>query len=104
MLPDRVRTAIDDIYYAGYDRAHWQAGLAKFCKAIGVKNAITVPRIAAEDTIYLPYSEDLEDFAQAFVGDGWYQRDLRAARGWPLTDHGQNIVLEQDITSEEDRR
>lgn len=104
MLPDRLRAAVDTIYEAGYDRAHWQAGLAQLCAAIGSRNALTVPRVAAEETLHLPYSEGLEDFAQEFVAGGWYLRDLRAQRGWPLTDRGQKIVLEQDITTEDDHR
>lgn len=104
MLPGVVRAAIDSLYEAGFERGLWQAGLAQLCDAIGADSAITVPRVAAEDTINLPFSSELAEFAERFVVDGWYRDDYRANRGWPLTDRGQTIVLEQDIATEEDHR
>ena len=102
MLPERVRSAIDSLYEAGFERSLWQAGLDQLCGAIGADSAITVPRFAAEDTIVLPFSADLAEFAERFVADGWYRDDYRADRGWPLTDRGQTIVLEQDIVTAEE--
>jgi DNA-binding CsgD family transcriptional regulator/PAS domain-containing protein len=102
MLPDSVRSAIENLYEAGFERSLWQAGLGRLCDSIGADSAITVPRVAAEDTIILPFSSDLAEFAERFVVDGWYRDDYRANRGWPLTDRGQTIVLEQDIATEED--
>lgn len=104
MLPEGVRAAIDGLYEAGFERGLWQAGLAQLCDAIGADSAITVPRVAAEDTINLPFSPDLAEFAERFVIDGWYLDDYRANRGWPRTDRGQTIVLEQDIATEEDHQ
>ncbi|WP_164730601.1 helix-turn-helix transcriptional regulator, partial [Pelagibacterium montanilacus] len=97
MLPDKVQSALDAIYMAGYDRSRWESALETFCASIGARAGITVPRVAAEDTIHLPFSADLHEFASRFVAEGWYMRDYRADRGWGLTDQGQNIVLEQDI-------
>lgn len=54
MLPAGVRSAVDRLYEAGFNKSLWQAGLAQLCDAIGADSAITVPRIAAEDTIVLP--------------------------------------------------
>jgi DNA-binding CsgD family transcriptional regulator len=102
MLPEDVRSAVDTLYEAGFDRSLWQAGLEQLCGAIGADSAITVPRVAAEDTIILPFSSELAEFAERFVADGWYLDDYRANRGWPLTDRGQTIVLEQDIATEKD--
>ncbi len=104
MLPEGVRAAVDGLYEAGFERGLWQAGLARLCDAIGADSAITVPRVATEDTINLPFSSDLTEFAERFVVDGWHLDDYRANRGWPLTDRGQTIVLEQDIATEEDHQ
>lgn len=103
-LPAPVASAIERIYEAGFDSSLWQQGLAAFCGAVGAHSAVTVPRVAAENTLFLPCTEGSEDFLQAFVDEGWYKRDLRAERGWPLTDRGVPVVLEQDIVTPEDHR
>lgn len=101
MIPQDVAKAVDAFYLAGFDRSQWQDGLNKFCSSIGAYAAITVPRVNAENTVNLPFSPHLEEFANQFVSEGWYLRDFRAENGWPLTDYGQRIVLEQDIATPE---
>ncbi|WP_366556004.1 helix-turn-helix transcriptional regulator [Aquibaculum sediminis] len=96
-LPKSVATAVDKIYTAGFSADLWQEGLSDLCSSLGAYSAVTVPRVAAHNTINLPSTPGMEDFLQAFVRDGWYERDIRAERGWPLVDRGQPVVLEQDI-------
>lgn len=103
-LPPKVAAAICDVYEAGFDSSRWQDGLAAFCGAVDAHSAVTVPRRTAENTIFLPSTEGSEDFLQTFVDEGWYLKDLRAQRGWPLTDRGIPVVLEQDIVTPEDHR
>jgi len=103
-LPAPVAVAIERIYEAGFDSSLWQQGLSAFCDAVGAHSAVTVPRVAAENTLFLPCTEGAEDFLQTYVDEGWYARDLRADRGWPLTDRGIPVVLEQDIVTPEDHR
>lgn len=103
-LPPKVAAAIWEVYEAGFDSSRWQDGLAAFCAAVDAHSAVTVPRNAAENTIFLPCTEGSEEFLQTFVDEGWYLQDLRAERGWPLTDRGIPVVLEQDIITPEDHR
>lgn len=101
-LPEPVHAAINKLYEAGFDTALWQEGLESLCRAVGAHSAVTVPRIAAENTLLLPSTVEMEDFLKAYVAEEWYRRDLRAERGWPLVDAGQPVVLEQDIVTPED--
>lgn len=103
-LPPPVAAAIEKIYEAGFDSSQWQFGLAAFCDAVDAHSAVTVPRNSAQNTIFLPCTEGSEEFLEAFVDEGWYLQDLRAERGWPLTDRGVPVVLEQDIITPEDHR
>lgn len=103
-LPTPVAAAIERIYEAGFDSSLWQESLAAFCRVVGAESAVTVPRVAAENTLFLPCTEGAEGFLQAFVDEGWYKQDLRAERGWPLTDRGIPVVLEQDIITPDDHR
>lgn len=103
-LPLPVGRAIASIYEAGFEPGQWQEGLSELCRAVGAHSAVTVPRVAAENTVLLPSTRGMEEFLAAFVDEGWHQRDLRADRGWPLADAGRPVVLEQDIVTPEDHR
>jgi DNA-binding CsgD family transcriptional regulator len=103
-LPDEIRSAIYTIYEAGYDRSVWEQGLGKLCGAMGAASSMLMPRSAADNTLHLPFSPDLQDCFERYVAEGWYTKDLRALRGWVLADRGQRVLLEQDMMSEEDHQ
>lgn len=101
-LPAPVAKAIDKIHTAGFSADIWQEGLTDLCRSLGAYSAVTVPRVAAHNTVNLPSTSGMEDFLRVFVRDGWYERDIRAERGWPLVDRGCPVVLEQDIIRPEE--
>ncbi|MCT8998341.1 helix-turn-helix transcriptional regulator [Chelativorans intermedius] len=103
-FPAPLASALDQLYCAAFEPALWHDGLERFCKALGACAAVTFPRIVPEHTLFLPYTEEMGEFLQAFVKEEWHKRDLRAERGWPLVDAGCPVLLEQDIITPEDHR
>ncbi|WP_157970065.1 helix-turn-helix transcriptional regulator [Pelagibacterium sediminicola] len=102
-MSEGIHVAINRLYESGYERELWLDSLDRFCLEFNIQGAITVPRIAAENTLNLPFSPSLMHMANQFVSDGWYKNDMRADRGWPMVDAGHPVVLEQDIISPEEQ-
>lgn len=103
-LPEPVARAINGVYEAGFESALWQEALAALCRSVDAYAAVTVPRVAAQNTLLLPSTVEMQDLLRTFVEEEWYKRDLRAERGWPLADAGRPVVLEQDIVTPDDHR
>ncbi|TCR65727.1 helix-turn-helix transcriptional regulator [Bosea sp. BK604] len=51
-----------------------------------------------------PVSPDLTAPIDDFLNSGWYKRDLRGQRAWPLLRQGRKVLVEHDISSEDERR
>ncbi|WP_265516494.1 helix-turn-helix transcriptional regulator [Nitratireductor luteus] len=57
-----------------------------------------------ETLIAPPMSPELVEPLSDFVQSGWYRRDLRGRRGWPLIKAGRRVLIEHDVSTEEERR
>jgi DNA-binding CsgD family transcriptional regulator len=51
----------------------------------------------------LPASSRYRDLLVEFLRDGWAEHDLRAKRGWPLVRAGRPVVVEDDVSTPEER-
>jgi DNA-binding CsgD family transcriptional regulator/PAS domain-containing protein len=103
-LPEPVARAINRVYEAGFETELWHEALAALCRSVGAYAAVTVPRLAAQNTLLLPSTVGMQDLLRTYVEEEWHKRDLRAERGWPLADAGRPVVLEQDIVTPDDHK
>jgi DNA-binding CsgD family transcriptional regulator/PAS domain-containing protein len=51
-----------------------------------------------------PMSPELVEPLADFIESGWHRHDLRGRRGWPLYMAGRRVVIEHDVSTEEERR
>ncbi|MCT7375811.1 helix-turn-helix transcriptional regulator [Chelativorans salis] len=56
-----------------------------------------------EDAARVPASRSYAELLEDYVQGGWYDNHYRAERGWPLL-RTRRYVLEQDLSTEEERR
>lgn len=103
MLNEDILKTVEGLFEAGYQRELWLDGLHDLSEIVGTHGIVTVPRVAAENAVHLPFSRTLTDMTRKFVEDGWYANDVRADRGWPMVDAGHPVVLEQDIILPEEQ-
>ncbi|MFO1151183.1 MAG: helix-turn-helix transcriptional regulator [Alsobacter sp.] len=93
---------LDGLYDALLEPSLWPGALDAFAREVGAAGCLLVP--TQPDLVPMPASASLEAFAHAFLEEGWYLRDHRASRGWPLALSGMQVVLEHDVASDEERR
>lgn len=102
--PDELDRAVDGLFAAvlgsgdGIEAQEWLA------RAMNAASFFFYPKDAAPLVPQLPNLEAIRPFITDFVNDGWYLRDPRASRGWPLVDAGRRVVIEHDIASDDERR
>lgn len=75
--------------------------LARSVDAVGCCFAIDNVK---ETLIAPPMSPELRDPLTDFVEGGWYAHDLRGRRGWPLLKTGRCVLIEHDVSTEEERQ
>ena len=57
-----------------------------------------------ETLIAPPMSPELVEPLTDFIESGWYTQDLRGRLAWPLLKEGRTVLIEHDVTTEEERR
>ena len=58
---------------------------------------------AGERRLQAPMSTRYRDMLEGFLAGGWADQDLRGLRGWPLMRRGQRVVLEDHVSSPQER-
>lgn len=99
-----VAKAVDLLFEAAVQAAPWSDGLDMLATSFNAAGAfiITDDPVGVERGI--PLGGTLTGLFEEFVASGWHQHDLRAERTWPLVSAGKQVVLEHDLSTEEERR
>jgi DNA-binding CsgD family transcriptional regulator len=79
------------------DPAMWPEILEQISVAVGSIGAVLVQSDAR--TRDIPRSAGINEMINAYFGDEWHTRDLRADRGFRLILKGQMVVTDQDIVT-----
>lgn len=75
--------------------------LAHEANAVGCCIAIDNTK---ETLIAPPMSPELAEPLADFINSGWYRHDVRGRRGWPLIKAGSRVLIEHDVSTEDERR
>lgn len=100
---DETLVALDRCQAAAFDDSKWAEALDHLAWAVGANGCSFVNRAPPERRHLLPASPRYGEFVRDFVAEGWAASDHRARRGWPLLRGGGVVLLEQDVSSEEER-
>jgi DNA-binding CsgD family transcriptional regulator len=103
MQPD-VEAAIDAVLEAAVAPDQWTQALDRLSGALGAAGSVIVPREPQLMELGFPTSRAIQDLMDAFVGGGWHRNDIRADRAWPRFAAGASILVEDDLTTAEERR
>ena len=52
----------------------------------------------------VPTGGSLTDVFGSFIAQGWHRNDVRGKKAWPLVAAGRTVLIEHDLSSEEERR
>jgi DNA-binding CsgD family transcriptional regulator len=95
--PARLKRACARLGDAVIDPAVWPEILSQISEAVG---AIGVDLVKSDvRTSDISHSAGLSEMLNAYFGDGWDTRDLRADRAFPLILKGEMVVTDQDIVT-----
>lgn len=103
LVEDALETGLDRCFDAVVQPDRWPAAMGALAQALGASGACFNSSSAAADRHKLPASIRYRDMLSEFVADGWVGQDLRARRGWNMIGAGRSIVLEDDVTTAEER-
>ena len=103
MLPE-VQTAIDAVLEAALEPAEWTVALERLAAALGAAGSIVIPREPDRIELGFPTSKAIQEVMAAFVDGGWHRNDVRADRGWPRFAAGAGVLIEDDLTTAEERK
>lgn len=102
--PDELTLAVDLLYGAILGGENAGAALDSLAHSMNAASCFFYPKVGAEILPQFPLAATMQPVLDEFVRDGWYLHDLRAQRGWRLAESGRNVVLEQDVSTEEERK
>ena len=105
LKPERINRAIEACYDAVLAPETLPDALHGLARSLDAVCMMFYARDARDQFLRLPASPDFRDFLAEFVRDGWWSKDHRAERGFPLFERRRRAVLiEHDIATDEDRR
>lgn len=103
-MDQETARALLGLYQATAEPDQWPTVLKTFAASIGAAGCILIPKDPALIEVGFPVSRGLEDVMSAFVEQGWHRHDIRADRGWPMFARGAKILVEDDLTTDAERR
>ncbi len=92
------------LYDAAVEDRLWPEVLHDLASGVGAIGCCIAVDNASETLIAPPVSTELVEPIRDFIDSGWYLRDLRGRRGWPLFRSGRKVLIEHDVSTEEERR
>jgi len=95
---------IDLLFEAALDRVPWSGGLDRLSRAFNATGAVIMCEDLETVELGLPVSGAFADLFSTFIAQGWHRNDLRAHRGWPLIAAGSHVLLEHQLSTENERR
>lgn len=82
----------------------WPQRLHDIARSTNGVGACLAAGLGSKTLIAKPVSPDLTDPIDDFIDNGWYKRDFRGVRAWPLFRDGRKVLVEHDISTEDERR
>jgi len=79
------------------DPVVWPEILEQISAAVGAIGAVLLQSDARTSDV--PRSAGIDEMINAYFGNGWHTRDLRADRGFTLIQKGEVVVTDQDIVT-----
>ena len=105
MRAEEVGRALDACYDAVSSPELWQSALHDLASSLGATCAMFYPKDVADGATQVPSSTHYADLLEDYVAGQWYENHYRADRGWPLLElNPVTVVLEHDLSTEEERR
>ena len=103
-LSERTRQAIEACYDAALVPASWPSALQRLGESLGAESCTFASRNAVGDPLSMPRSDGHEDFAQIWLENEAHAPDPHIARNPTSKVRGRSYILEEDVSTEEDRR
>lgn len=104
MNSDETTKALDKVFEAAIVPGLWHDALDLLAVSIGAVGAAVVPRTPQQQALGFPVSQSAAEFMDSYLKQGWYLDDVRGQRAWPSLERRGGVVLEQDISSEDERK
>ncbi|TGT57302.1 helix-turn-helix transcriptional regulator [Mesorhizobium sp. M00.F.Ca.ET.170.01.1.1] len=111
---ERVEQAMDACYEAVVVPETWSDALHGLARSLDAaclmfypRNPDTSsndPRNPKRSLLDMPTSHDYRDLLREYMKNNWFLGHYRAARGLPLLDAGRTVVIEDDLSTKEERR
>ncbi len=109
-----IEKSLDACYEAILVPEKWPDALHKLSRALDAACVMFYPRnpdLASNDPrnpsrplMRMPISHDYRDLLEEYTKNGWFLNHYRAERGLPLLDSGRRVVIEDDISTKEERK
>ena len=96
--------AINACYDAVLAPETWPAALDRLAQAVDAVGATFYPVFDPARLPHVPVAAEIKDLVEEFVRDGWLMQDYRAERALPLFLLGRPVVVEDQITTPDERR
>jgi DNA-binding CsgD family transcriptional regulator len=103
-LSEKTERAIEACYDAALATERWPAALQLLGESLAAQSCTFAAGRPLEDPFTMPRSNGHEDFAQLWLRNEPDAPDPHAARAARLCRGGRSFILEQDISTEEERR
>lgn len=102
-LPNRLDMALDGCLEAALTYDHWDGALGQLAGALDMVGC-SLNTYGAASRLALPATANYREMLVDFVREGMSSQDLRARRGWPLAAAGVVAIVEDMISTEDERR
>lgn len=96
--------AINACYDAVLAPETWPAAMDRLARSANAVGAIFYPVSGPVCLPHIPVASEIEGVLEEFVCDGWWMQDYRAERALPLFLLGRTVVVEDQITTRDERR
>jgi len=100
-FPDQ---AINACYDAVLAPETWPAALDRLARSVDAVGATFYPVSGPVTLPHIPVASEIKGVLEEFVRDGWWMQDYRAERALPLFLLGRPVVVEDQITTRDERR
>lgn len=102
-LPTGLDAALDTCAEAALSCAPLDDALGQLAGALDLVGC-SLNTYGAASRLALPATRNYREMLVDFVREGWSGQDLRASRGWPMAAAGVAAIVEDMVSTEEERR